>query len=111
MDGVVNLTVDNPAPDFILKNASGHIKHKDKDFLVVSASDLFVEGRSTKEYRVPLRGELAPGLTTLSFLGTIGTSGLSEYTIDINATVSTKSGFKKDIEYKNIPLEEAIKLF
>lgn len=111
LDAIVTLTVDNPASDLIIRNAEGMIKRNGENFLRINASDIFVEGKCTKDYRVPLNGELMGEGGMMSLFSSMSGNGQSQYTVDIVALISLKSGLRHTFEYKDVPMEDLLKMF
>lgn len=111
LDAILVLTVDNPATDLIIRDAQGMIKRNGDNFLKVNASDIFVEGKCVKDYKVPLSGELQGEGGVLSLFSSLNGSAQSEYTVDIVALISLKSGLRHTFEYKDVPMADLLKLF
>ncbi len=111
LDAILVLTVDNPATDLIIRDAQGMIKRNGEDFLKISASDIFVEGKCTKDYKVPLSGNLLGEGGVLSLFSSMTGSEQSQYTVDILALISLKSGLRRTFEYKDVPMEDLLKMF
>ncbi|MBQ7269872.1 MAG: hypothetical protein IJS62_08500 [Bacteroidales bacterium] len=111
LDAILVLTVDNPASDLIIRDAQGMVKRNGENFLRINASDIFVEGKCTKDYKVPLGGELLGEGGVLSLFSSMTGSAQSDYTVDIVALISLKSGLKHNFEFKDVPMEDLLKLF
>lgn len=111
LDAIVILTVDNPASDLIIRDAQGMIKRNGENFLRINASDIFVEGKCTKDYKVPLSGEMLGKGGMLSLFSSMRGSEPSQYTVDIVALISLKSGLRHTFEYKDIPMEDLLRMF
>lgn len=111
LDAMVTLTVDNPATDLIIRDVHGMIKRDGEAFLKVTASDIFVEGKCVKDYRVPLNGELMGEGGMLSLFTSLSGNTQAAYTVDIVALISLKSGLRRTFEYKDIPMEDLLKMF
>jgi len=111
MDAMVTLTVDNPASDLIIRNAHGMIKRNGEEFIKISTGDIFVEGKCTKDYKIPLNGNLLGEGGMLALFSSMSGGQPSEYTVDIIALISLKSGIRHTFEYKDIPMEDLLKMF
>ena len=111
LDAIVILTVDNPASDLIIRDAQGMIKRNGENFLRINASDIFVEGKCTKDYKVPLGGEMLGEGGMLSLFSSMRGSEPSQYTVDIVALISLKSGLRHTFEYKDVPMEDLLRMF
>lgn len=111
LDAFVTLTIDNPARDLIIRDANGMLKRNGEPFIRIKASDIFVEGKCTKDYKIPLSGHLEGEGGVLSLLSSFGSQDQADYTVDILALISLKSGIRHTFQYKDVPLEDILKMF
>lgn len=108
VDALIELGLDNPIVGFEVFDACGVVKLDGEPALTVTADQLVVAGRDSRVYRIPLRGELAPGFNPLGLLSLVQEMDLSRFTADISAKVSLRGGVGKVIDLKDVPLGDLL---
>ena len=71
VDALIELGLDNPIVGFEVFDACGVVKLDGEPALTITADQLVVAGRDSRGYRIPLRGELAPGFNPLGLLSLV----------------------------------------
>lgn len=108
-DAVVALGVNNPAPEFTLRNIRGTVRRDTAAVFFLTVEDVPVKGRCDKVYQVPVHGTLADGVTLLQMAVLLRNFNPEEYTVDVAARASLAAGVGKNLEYKAIPLTKLTK--
>lgn len=108
VDALVELGVDNPAVSFELFDMSGFVKLDGVPCLRLTADQLVVQGKCSKIYSVPVKGQLADGFNPFSMLTLFQNADLSRITVDLSARVNIRGGLGKNIELKDLPLGKIV---
>lgn len=107
-DAVLEVGVDNPAPQLTLSNAYAKLKMDDNPCLHLTADDLTIQPRAEQVYTVMLHGTIDGNFNPFSLLSLLEDQNLDRMTIDVSFHGALKSGLGKDFEYKDIPLKELL---
>lgn len=104
----LSVGVENPAMQFTLEDIEGVLYRKGKELVEYTADPVTVRRKSSEVYPVSLTARLAGDSSVLSLLGLSAHFDPEEFTTDVRATVRLKSGAKKKLDFKNIPIKELI---
>lgn len=105
-DAVLEVGVDNPAPQLNLSNAYAILKMDGQPCLHVRADDMTIQPRSEQVYTVLLHGSIDGGFNPFSLFGLLEKRALDPMSVDLSFHGALKNGIGKDFEYKDIPLKE-----
>lgn len=101
----VDIGVHNPSVAFTIETLHGTLRYKGGDLLHADASDIRIERRSDKVYRVPLLCRAASGTGLLPLLRDFGAGSFdSGLTLDVTADIRARFGLGKVFEYNGIPV-------
>lgn len=105
----VSVGVDNPAMQFTLEDIEGVLYHKGKELVGYTAEPVTVRRKSAETYPVSLTAQLTDGSSLFRLLGLVADHDPADFTTDIRATVRLRSGVKKHLDYKNIPITDFLR--
>lgn len=98
------ITVSNPGRSFVVDTIEVTLRAGESPVVYLRSGGLEVEGKTTREYTVPLQGSLAEGIGLFTVMGTLMDHGRDALRADVRARVRTKSGLGRTLEYNDIPL-------
>lgn len=104
MDAVVELGIDNPAPSFNLRDIRGDLMKDTVNVAHFTAEDVAIAGKTSKVYRVPMRGSVGKGLSLLDLAYLARSTDISQYTVNLYARAYIGE-IGKDLAFEGIPLE------
>ena len=110
-DLVLDLGVDNPAPDFYVDSLKVAVKAGERPIVLLGAGDVQVAGEVDSCYVVPVRATLADGINIFYIMGALKEEQTGAFKADLWARVRLRGRFGKTIEYKDIPVDELKDLF
>lgn len=105
LDATVSVGLDNPGKAFEVHDISGVLKVDGAPFADLSAMDLQVPSGEDLTVPVYIRGIIVQERSLLDLLGLDYSSGLDAFTVDVKATLKI-GGYKRVLEFKDIPLKE-----
>lgn len=108
LSGVLLLGVDNPSISFTVTNLEGVVKCDGKPLVYVTAGELPVQKRSIQVYELPCTVTLAPGVSYVNVLATVGKRlpSLAGFTADADLHVKLKNGKGTTIPFKDLDLSQ-----
>lgn len=98
------LTVSNPGRTFVVDTLEVTLKAGDSPVVYLRSGGIEVEGKTSREYTVPMHGSLAEGIGLFTVMGTLMDHGRDALKADVRAKVKTKCGLGKTLEYNDIQL-------
>ena len=105
----VEIGIDNPSMAFELSEIKATVKFKGQDALYLSSDGLIVDARCARSYNLLLNGKCAEDFNPFSLLQLIGNkANKSDITISVQAYVSLRGGLGKNIEYKEMTLDQIL---
>lgn len=107
-NAVAKVGIDNPAPDFNIKNIHATIRKDTLDILYVDAENVAVDAKSNKVYRVPVAGQLSKSVTLLQLALMAKDFKPEDYKVDISGRATVAGNIGKNIKYKDVPLKKFI---
>jgi len=109
VDAIIDLGIDNPAMGITLKDIRGVARLNGEPCLYITAEDVKIEGRSEKEYRIPLHGVLGDEFNPFQLLTLLKGADLSGVKVDASARAEIGCGIGKNIEIKDMSLDKLLK--
>lgn len=107
-DAVLALGIDNPIIPFTLSDLKGEIVREDQLAATFSAGTINVEGKTEKIYYFPCSASIDKSVSILDLVALAAKQDFSEYSINIEFTVSTRSGVGKKMKFDGIAISELI---
>ena len=107
-NAVAKVGIDNPAPDFNIKNIRATIRRDSLDLLYINAENIAVDGKCNKVYKVPVSGQISKSFSLIQVVALASKFNPDEYRVDISGRATVAGNLGKDIEYKNVPLKKFI---
>ncbi|MBQ9462093.1 MAG: hypothetical protein IJU68_00360 [Bacteroidales bacterium] len=107
-DAVLNLSIDNPAPQVTLSEMSAVIKMNQVPCLHLTAEDITISPRTELIYSVTFHGTMDENFNPFTLLSLVKQPDLAAMTIDVGFRGTLKSGLGKYFEYKDIPVKDLI---
>lgn len=105
-DAVMELEVDNPAPQVTLSEMTALVKMNQEPCLHLTAEDVTISPKSRELYTVVFHGYLDENFNPFRLLELLGKANMESLTMDIRFRGSLKSGLGKHFEYKDIPVND-----
>ena len=105
VDAVLLVGVHNPTVSFTLSDVTGNVRKDDLVIATFTGGPVTIEKKSDKEYELPCTLMLEEGLSLFKLLSLLKTMDFSGYVVDIAGVVSLSNGLKKNLEYKDIPID------
>ena len=105
-DAVLNLEVDNPAPQVSLSEMTAVIKLDQVPCLHLTADDITLVPHRRAWYTASFHGSLDENFNPFTFLQLIRQPDLAQLTMDVQFKGTLRSGLGKHFEYTDIPLKE-----
>ncbi|MBR4821769.1 MAG: hypothetical protein IKZ71_01310 [Bacteroidales bacterium] len=106
---VVDVGIDNPAPSFQVRDIEATIKQNGNVMGMITGEPVSVDGKCNRVYRVPLKAQIAEGVSLMQVLATYKSFNPEEFTIDLHARANIAGKIGKDIEYNDMPLTKFLK--
>ena len=107
-NAVAKVGIDNPAPDFNIKNIHATIRKDTVDVLYIDAENVAVDGKVNKVYRVPVAGQLSKSINLMQLAIMAKDFKPEDYKVDITGRATVAGNIGKDIKYKDVPLKKFI---
>lgn len=107
-DAVLDVSVDNPAPQITLSGANAVVKLEGVPCLYLTADDVTIMPKTELIYPVTLHGTLDSGFNPFALLSLIKAENWELMTVDVFFYASLKSGLGKHFEYRNLPLKDVL---
>ena len=101
---VVAVGIDNPAPSFEVRDIEVTVKRGEEVMGVVTGEPVSVDGKCDRVYRIPLRAQLADGISLMQLLATYKSFNPEDFYIDLHARANIAGKIGKDIDYEDVPL-------
>lgn len=105
-DAVINIGIDNPAPQVTLSEMSAVIRLHETPCMYLTADDVTIAPKSEMVYTAFFHGSLAEGFNPFALLPLLQQPDLEGLTIDLGFRGTLKSGLGKYFEYTGIPVKD-----
>ncbi len=106
---VVAVGISNPAPAFQVRDIEATIKRGGEVMGVVTGEPVSVDGKCDRVYRIPLKAQLADGISLMQLLATYKSFNPEDFYLDLHARANVAGKIGKDIDYKDVPLAKFMK--
>ena len=107
-DAVLDLAVDNPAPQVTLSEMEAVVKMDQAPCMYLEAEDVTISPRTELIYRVTFHGSLDEHFNPFTLLALLQQPDMAMLTMDIRFKGSLKSGLGKHFEYTDIPIKDLL---
>ncbi|MBO4596191.1 MAG: hypothetical protein J5632_06230 [Bacteroidales bacterium] len=109
-NAVAKVGIDNPAPDFNIKNIRAVVRRDTLEVLYMDAENVAVDAKCNKVYRVPVAGQLSKSVSLIQLVVMAKNlqSEIDAYKVDITGRATVAGNIGKDIKYKDVPLKKFI---
>ena len=108
VDAVLGVGVYNPTVSFTLSDVTGNIRKDDLVIATFSGGPITIDKKSEKVYELPCTLMLEEGLSLFQVLTLIKTMDFEGYVIDASGVVSLSNGLKKNLQFKEIPVNSLL---
>lgn len=105
-DAVLNLSIDNPAPQVSLSGMTAVIKMNQLPCLHLTAEDITISPRTELIYPVTFHGTLDENFNPFTLIALLKQPDLASMTVDVAFRGTLKSGLGKNFEYHDIPVKD-----
>ena len=105
-DALLQLNLDNPAPQVTLSQMSAVIRLDGTPCLHLSADDITIQPRSVLDYNVVFHGTIDENFNPFALIPYLQKRELEGLTIDLGFRGTLRSGLGKYFEYKDIPVKD-----
>ena len=107
-DAVMDIGVDNPAPQLTLSKMYALVKMDQQPCLHLYADDVTISSRTEFVYPVSFHGTIDESFNPFTIFSILKGENLESLTVDISFRGALKSGLGKNFEYKDIPIKDLI---
>ena len=107
-DAVMNIGVDNPAPQITLSKMYALVKMDQQPCLHLYADDVTIASRKNYVYPVSFHGSIDESFNPFGIFSILKGENLESLTVDISFRGALKSGLGKHFEYRNLPLKDVL---
>ena len=107
-DAVLNVGVDNPAPQVTLSGAYAVVKMDGKPCLYLSTADFTLKPRKEMIYQIALQGTLDSEFNPFMLLALLKEQNWELMTADVYFRGELAGGLGKQFEYTDIPLKNLL---
>ena len=109
LTALIELGLHNPTVGFEVTNLEAVVKARGDEALLLTADLLMVQARSDKMYNVPVKGQIKDGFNPFQLLKLFSNDlTTKELTIDVKAKAALRGGVGKNIEIKDLVLEDLL---
>ena len=105
-EATFSVSIKNPAMEFTLSEISGVLYHEGQEIVQYSAEDITVNGQTTAVYPLTVTATLVSDMSVLKILSIAKNYKNENFTTDISAKASLRSGVGKTLNFKDIPISE-----
>lgn len=109
MEAVLELGIDNPAPEIHLSDIVGEAKFEGEKCLTLTTPDIVIEGKTEKKYTVAVTGRIERSFDLLKVVASLrNPDALESLTLDVDCHAALSNGLGKKIAKKDIPVKDLI---